>query len=125
MVPEQLQREVAALKESGAAIDLVEAEGVACVVLHDRKLPVGYNKRSTELLLKLPLSYPNGQPDMFWTDCDLTLANSGIPRSAEAIEPALGKQWRRFSWHPARWNPGTDDLSTYLEFVDNRLVKIL
>jgi hypothetical protein len=60
---------------------------------------------------------------MFWTDQDLTLEGGGIPRNADSIETALEKPWRRFSWHPQNWNPGTDNLRTFLEFVNARLAK--
>jgi hypothetical protein len=60
---------------------------------------------------------------MFWTDKDLVLVNGAVPKSAELIETTQGKEWRRFSWHPQKWNPGVDDLRTYLEFVNNRLAK--
>lgn len=61
---------------------------------------------------------------MFWTDVGLGLKDGQTPRSADHIEEALGKQWRRFSWHPQNWNPGVDNLRTYLEFVNNRLSKM-
>lgn len=123
MLPTQLVEEVEELRREGHSIDLTEAEGWANVVFHNYPVPPGYSKASTELLLKFPISYPNGRPDMFWTDEDLTLAGGQVPRNADAIETPLGKRWRRFSWHPQNWNPGTDNLRTYLEFVNNRLSK--
>jgi hypothetical protein len=51
------------------------------------------------------------------------LANGNVPRSADGIETHLGRQWRRFSWHLTKWNPASDDLRTYLEFVNSRLAK--
>lgn len=123
MLPPQLVEEVEELRREGYAIDLVEAEGWANLVTHGYRLPPGFNKASTELLLRFPMSYPNGRPDMFWTDADLLLANGTVPRNGDAIETGLGKQWRRFSWHPTNWNPGRDNLRTYLEFVNNRLAK--
>lgn len=123
MLPPQLVEEVQELRNEGYEIDLIEAEGWANVVFHGYQVPAGYPKGSTDLLLKFPMSYPNGQPDMFWTEEDLLLANGAVPRSADAIETALGKRWRRFSWHPANWNPGRDSLRTYLEFVNGRLAK--
>ena len=60
---------------------------------------------------------------MFWTDTDLVLAGGQVPKNADLIETILGGQWRRFSWHPQNWNPGADDLCTYLEFVNDRLAK--
>lgn len=123
MLPEQIVREVEELQKDGYSIDLIDAEGWANVVFHSYALPSGYNKKSTDLLLRFPISYPHGRPDMFWTDHDLTLVGGGIPKNADVVEPALGKKWRRFSWHPKNWNPGADNLCTYLEFVNNRLAK--
>lgn len=123
MLPAQLVEEVAALRADGHSVELIEQEGWANILFADYPLPTGFNKKSTTLLLMFPLSYPNGQPDMFWTDRDLTLADGRIPSQAEVMQSALGKQWRRFSWHPQQWNPGVDNLRTYLEFVNNRLAK--
>ena len=123
MVPKQLVHEVEELRKEGYSIDLIEAEGWANVVFHNYPIPPGYNKTSTELLLKFPMSYPNGRPEMFWTDEDLILKDGRKPRSAETIEIALEKRWRRFSWHPQSWNPGIDGLRTYLEFVNNGIAK--
>jgi len=123
LLPQQLADEVRQLREHGHSVELVEADGWANVVFHGYLLPPGYNKPSTELLVKVPLSYPNGSPDMFWTDHDLALANGSVPRNADAMETALGRQWRRFSWHPHQWNPGNSNFFTYVEFVNTRLAK--
>ncbi len=123
MLPSQLVAEVEELRQESYAVDLIEAEGWANIVFHSYPVPPGFSKRSTELLLKFPISYPNGRPDMFWTDQDLTLEGGRIPRNADSIETALEKPWRRFSWHPQNWNPGTDNLRTFLEFVNVRLAK--
>jgi hypothetical protein len=119
----QLKTELEELVGRGYSVDAVDAEGWAIVIFHDYPIVPGFTKSKTELLLKIPLSYPNGQPDMFWTDKDLVLVNGAVPKSAELIETTQGKEWRRFSWHPQKWNPGVDDLRTYLEFVNNRLAK--
>jgi hypothetical protein len=124
MIPEQLAQEAEVLRAEGQSVDLIEAEGLVNLVLHSYPLPPGYNKATTELLVKIPASYPNGRPDMFWVDEDLLLKDGRCPRSADLIETILGKKWRRFSWHPQGWNPGTDNLRTYLEFVNARLAKL-
>ena len=123
MIPEFLNEEIEQLRADGYSVDVAEAESWFNVVFSNYPLPSGFNKAVAQLLIKLPLSYRNGKPDMFWTDEDLTLKNGGVPQSADSIEQALGKKWRRFSWHPAKWNPATDNLKTYLEFVNNRLSK--
>lgn len=123
MLPDQLVEEVKELLGDGYEVELVEDSGWACIIIHCYSLPAGFNKKETTLLLKCPLSYPNGQPDMFWTDTDLTLSSGQPAASAEVVERIMGKDWRRFSWHPQKWNPGIDNLRTYLEFVNNRLAK--
>ena len=124
MLPVQLVDEVKALCEGGLTATLSESDGMANIEVVS--YPVRsryYNKISIVLLLRIPLSYPNGKPDMFWVDEDFLLKDLRVPKSAEVIEPWLGKRWRRFSWHPSNWNPGVDNLFTYLEFIDNRLSK--
>jgi len=123
MQPARLAEEVTALADEGWAVDVVESEGMACVIFRKYLLPRGYNKPSTDLLLLLPPSYPHGKPDMFWVEADLLLADGKVPRSADGIETHLGRQWRRFSWHLTKWNPANDDLRTYLEFVNSRLTR--
>jgi hypothetical protein len=123
-LPAQLMTEVEVMKTEGHSLALHEEGGTALVVLENYPVPQGYNKPTTQLLLKVPLSYPNGQPDMFWTDDDFALANGSAPQSAEVFETYLGKRWRRFSWHPQGWNPATCNLKTYVEFVNVRLGKV-
>lgn len=107
----------------GYSIDLTAEGGYANVVICGYGVPPQYSKSTTDLLLRLPMSYPNGKPDMFWTDTGLTLKGGGSPQQANVIESYLGQQWRRFSRHPQGWNPGSDNLRTYLEFVNARLAK--
>ena len=124
MLPNQLVDEVQALCEGGLTATLSEADSVANVLIADYPVRARhYNKTSIEMLLRLPLSYRNGKPDMFWTDEDFLLKDGRVPKSAEVIETWLGKRRRRFSWHMSSWNPGTDNLFTFLEFIDNRLAK--
>lgn len=124
MLPNQLVEEVQALCEGGLTATLSEVDGMANVLILNYPVRLRhYNKTTIELLLRLPLSYPNGKPDMFWTDEDFRLKSGSAPKSADQIETHLGKRRRRFSWHLSSWNPWTDNLLTFLEFVENRLAK--
>ena len=123
MATEILLQEVAGLRESGYKVEIVEADGIVNLIFEDYSIPPVYNKQYTTLLLRLPMSYPNGNPDMFWTDTDLLCANGQTPNNAGQIETHMGKQWRRFSWHPQGWNPGTGTLCMYLEFVNSGFFK--
>lgn len=123
MLPERLAEEIKALVDEGFAVVLTDSDGMACAVFSEYPLPRGYNRSSSDLLLRLPLSYPNGKPDMFWLESDVVLLNGSAPKSAEPIETYIDRKWRRFSWHMTNWNPAQGDLRTYLEFVNSRLAK--
>lgn len=133
MLPPQLEAEVQSLKQQ-YAIDIVEEASVINLVIRAFRTSDLYSKPTTNLLLRIPRSYPEAGLDMFWTDLDLILKNGSTPNGAGQIEqyslldalPDLkGKQWRRFSWHPqyvggSHWNPNIDNLVSYLEFVRRR-----
>lgn len=121
MLPEALALEVQSLANEGVAVELSESGGMACVLLPRHELPHGFSKGTSDLLLRFPLSYRNGKPDMFWLETDVLLLNGGVPKSAESIEEHLGRKWRRFSWHLSSWDPARDDLRAYIRFVDTRL----
>lgn len=126
MIPRQLADETDLLRDDGLSLDIIEAEGFINLVIHDFTLPPGLSKSKCErLLIRIPVSYPNGRPDMFWTEEDVTLANGSAVKQSDVFETILGQKWRRFSWHPQNWNPGTDNLSTYIEFIVTGLTKAI
>lgn len=119
----QLLSEIEALRREGYSIEHVADGKSELVIIKDYPVASGYSKQQTDLLIKAPISYPNGKLDMFWTDVDLVLAGGDIPKQAKKIENLNGQQWRRYSWHPASWNPGHDNLFTFLEFINSRFEK--
>jgi hypothetical protein len=123
MISAGILQEIKLIEAAGMKIDATESEGMVCIVIHNYQLARSFNKVMTDLLIMLPLSYPSGKPDMFWIDSDVLLSGGAIPQSADQIETHLNRQWRRFSWHLATWNPSTDNLITYIEFVNARLSK--
>lgn len=118
-----LQRHLERLRAQGHRAALHPEPGWGgIVVVEGHPIPAGYTQATSDLLLRIPLNYPSGSPDMFWTDQNLLLAGGGVPVNADVLEHILGKPWRRFSWHPnGGWEPGRSDLGTYLGFVDSRL----
>lgn len=119
-IPAHLAQEIETLKQEGFKVTGFKSEGFFNLVFEDYPLPPGYNKSKTKLLLKAPLSYPNGNLDMFWVNPDLRLEGGGSPASTSE-ETALGEKWLRFSWHPKKWHPVKDNVKTFLEFVNRRL----
>jgi hypothetical protein len=122
-MPQQLSTEITGLQAQGLEVEVHDAGGLWLLIISAYPLPYGYNKTTTQLLLKIPLSYPNGKLDMFWTDHDLRLQES-TGQAATSFETLLGRQWLRFSWHPAKWCPGADNIFTFLEFVNRRLLQL-
>lgn len=123
MISPNILQELKLLDAVSIKTEVAEAEGMVCILLHEFPLSRKFNKAITDLLIMLPLSYPNGKPDMFWVDSDVLLSGGTTPQSADQIETHLNRQWRRFSWHLTIWNPSTDNILTYLEFIKNRLAK--
>ncbi len=122
-IPQQLANEIETLNQKGHKVTATEGDGLFYLIFDDYALTKGYNKASTKLLLKVPPSYPNGNLDMFWTDHDLKL-ESGNGQANTNEEVILGQKWLRFSWHPQKWNPGTDNVETFLEFANRRLMQL-
>jgi hypothetical protein len=119
-VPPRLEKEINELRKQWE-IELYEDADFVALVLKNFPVGNGYSVANCDLLLKVPKSYPDAGPDMFWTDPRLTLANGQIPQSGEAIEAFIGGQWRRFSWHRSSWNPNVDNMHGHVEFVRKRL----
>jgi E2/UBC family protein E len=116
-LPPRLAKEIDQLE---LAPEITEDGSVINLVFQNYPIPPGYNCSSTDLLLRVPRSYPDAGPDMFWTNPSLTLANGAEPQSGNSIETHIGRQWRRFSWHII-WKPTVDNLSAYMHFVRRRL----
>ncbi len=100
----------------------VGSDGTTIVTVPGIRLPSGWNQTETFVQFVAPLGYPMAQPDCFWTDERLRLANGGIPKSSGVQTPAFGgpaKLW--FSWHVGTWNGSRDTLRSYLGVILNRL----
>ncbi len=120
-LPPQLETDINKLKETGYSVAAHRENNQILVVIEKYPVPLGWNKSETTLLLVTDIGYPNSRIDMFWTDLDFKLSGERIPQAGDAVQPFLGKQWRRFSWHVQKWNPAVDNIITYLGTVDARL----
>ena len=127
MIPDELIKDLEILKEQGYTFEIVEESPKICIVFKDYPLPAGiYNIEKADFLIFTTPHYPNAGFDMFWVDPKLTLKNNAQPKSAETFENHLGKQWRRFSYHPYNtrpWNPSEDSIISFMSYVQQRLLK--
>lgn len=96
-------------------------DGTALVTLPDVPLPGGWSAPSTTVRFVVPVGYPASQPDCFWVDADLRLANGSLPSNSGAqAMPAVGEPALWFSWHLSAWRPAHDSLITYARFIARR-----
>jgi hypothetical protein len=75
-----------------------------------------------DLLLRLPIGFPDATPDMFWVSPALTAKGGAAIPGTELTENHLGRSWQRWSRHiGGQWRPGVDNLETYLAYVRRAL----
>lgn len=82
-------------------------------------LPSGWNRTQTMVRFVLPIAFPSAPPDCFFADGDLRLASGQMP-SNSGFQPLDGEQLLWFSWHLSTWSPATDNIDTYLRFIESR-----
>jgi hypothetical protein len=114
--------DIAHLEGLDLEYDVKLEAGVICVVLNAYPVPAGFNRGTADLLIRLPGSWPDGQPDMFWVAPELTV-DGKLPAATGHFETHLGRKWQRWSRHlHGGWQAG-DDLATWLRIVARELSK--
>lgn len=69
------------------------------VRLDDTDLIPGWNRRSTPILIEIPIGYPTVPPDNFLTLADLRLADGRVPSNTMGVKTIDGSRWLAFSHH--------------------------
>jgi hypothetical protein len=105
--------------------EIVEA-GTNGLIICDWLLPEGkFNCPNADLLIFIPLGYPDIKPDMWHFFPQILLSQGTRPaRAADTIQNFNGRIWQRWSRHlnPSDWRPGSDGIHTYLKKVDAALI---
>lgn len=98
------------------------------LIIKGWKLPPGWNKGETSVLIIVPVGYPLTPPDNFYADNDLRLAGGSQPGNTSPNQTRLGKPWLMFSYHVegGDWKPDADilkghNLLSFLTGVEKRL----
>lgn len=102
-----------------------QAGGWSFLVISGYGLPAGFQPGTVDLLVKLPPGFPDAQPDMFWVYPAVKTPSGSLPRST-SMEPLLGRQWQRFSWHLAAgaWQPGVSTLRDFMRCISARFLRM-
>jgi hypothetical protein len=107
------------LNEKGWRFEIAPHPGEVRIYIRDFQLPQWYSPRLTDLLIRLPLGYPQSNPDMFWTKPDVRLANGAYPNRADYHDPSAD-HWQRWSRHND-WRPAIDNLRSKMASVKREL----
>jgi Prokaryotic E2 family E len=121
VVATPLSTDVSLLEGRGFVLQQhAQPDGWIFVVFVDYQLGPAFTPRTSEMLVKVPPTYPYAGLDMFWVSPEVRLANGTMPANT-SVETLLSRQWLRFSWHPATWRYGVDNLPSFLAFINERL----
>jgi hypothetical protein len=117
------QSDIACLAERHVEYSVSVEANMTCVVLPGYELPPGYDKSSSDLLLRLNPGFPDVPPDMWWFDPAIRLSGGRTPRATEVMERHLGRSWQRWSRHfnAGQWRSGTDSLESFLALIRREL----
>ncbi|HUP15117.1 MAG TPA: E2/UBC family protein [Acidimicrobiia bacterium] len=117
------ESDIAFLDRRDATYQVTVESGMTCVVLEQWQLPSGFDHDTADLLIRLNPGYPDVQPDMWWFDPPVHLANGQSLPATNAVEQHLGRSWQRWSRHfPAgQWQAGIDGLESFLALIRHDL----
>ena len=101
------------------------------VILKDFTFPAYYSPQVSDLLLRLPVGYPNASPDMFWTRPSIKLVSGVWPKACmhhEVPGSGLGSEvyeniaWQRWSRHfQGGWIVGRHGLQFFVGTIIQEL----
>lgn len=117
-----LDRELLELQERYPQAVMTAIGGQMLITIPNVRLPGGWNVAASTLWFAVPAGYPYANPDCFYVESGVRLANGGIPQNAQHQDvPGVG-QLLWFSYHVGRpWKPGRDRLITWAATIIGRL----
>ena len=111
------------LTELGGGHSIASEANMTCIILSRFPLPEGFDRRESDLLLRLSAGYPDVPPDMWWFDPPVKRANGQVIKATEVVERHLGRSWQRWSRHfqSGQWRSGIDGLRNFLALLRKEL----
>jgi len=93
------------------------------LILHNWKLPNGYNVAEANLALRIPGNYSDAQIDMVYFNPSLSRADGKAIGALSAIKILTEdyQQWSRHRTGQNPWLPGIDNIASHLAAVDHWL----
>jgi hypothetical protein len=101
------------------------SNGTVHVMVPGVDLPKGWSAAQITIHFVLPLGYPVAQPDCFWTDKGLRLADGRTPQNTGIQQlPGTNETFLWFSWHLQVWNPNEHTALTWLRVIRKRFDQV-
>jgi hypothetical protein len=117
------QADVTCLAERGIEYSVSAEANMTCVLFSGYRLPAGYDRVASDLLLRLKPGFPDVPPDMWWFNPAIRLAGGRVVPATEVTERHLGRDWQRWSRHfnAGQWRSGIDSLESFLALIRREL----
>lgn len=95
------------------------------LLLHDYRLPRGYQQSHIALAIEIPLLYPSAELDMFYCAPAAVLQTGTQIPQTEAQQPIFGETFQRWSRHRENrvWSSADDSVITHLGLVEESLLR--
>jgi hypothetical protein len=95
------------------------------LLLHDYRLPAGYQPARITLAIEIPLLYPSAELDMFYCAPAASLLAGTALQRTEAQQAIFGETFQRWSRHRENqvWSPADDSVITHLGLVEESLLR--
>lgn len=119
--------DVSFLNEMGWAWEAIRDRNRMWLVIHQYRVPKGYQINSTSVALQLAATYPEAQIDMAYFYPILSRAD-GVGIRKLTNQQIDGKIWQRWSRHRTTqnpWQPGVDGVETHMLLVGEWLKREL
>jgi len=115
--------DIACLTERGIEYSVSMEANMTCIIIPGYRLPAGYDRATSDLLLRLQAGFPDVPPDMWWFSPAIRRSNGAVIQATEVIERHLGKDWQRWSRHfnAGQWRSGVDSLESFLALIRKEL----
>lgn len=111
--------------------EIERGQNVDWIIIKALKLPHGWSRETTRLLIILPPGYPLTPPDNFYVEPGLTLSSGGPLNNYSEGSSQLSQNWGQFSHHvePSTWQPAADvvsgdNLLTFMLSVEKRFKEL-
>lgn len=114
------ERDVEFLNEKGYRYALIPYPGGLYLIIAGFPMTEAYQPEQADMLIMVPVGYPNTPLDMFWTRPDVMRTDGGWPQASLHKEQHNGQVWQRWSRH-TEWRAGIDNLRTFIAAVHKEL----